>query len=63
MYGFICKDENYEWWVRRKEKGRSEIIISRESDDWITHYDLSYVTSMYCDCPKEVKSVAKELIS
>ena len=61
MYGFICNDGSFEWWVRRKEKGKSDVVISRESPYRITEYELDYAVSKYCQCPQVVKEVAKEL--
>lgn len=70
MYGFICEDGSFEWWVRRKEKGKSKVVISQEEFvvyngskklDWIREHDLDYVLSKYCQCPNVVKETAGRL--
>lgn len=70
MYGFICCDNEYDWWVRRKEKGKSDIVISREEfrmingekRPWsVRHHNLDYAISYYCECPYRVKKIAREL--
>ena len=62
LYGFICKEGEWEWWVRRKEKGKSEIIITKERWDRVINTDLSYAVSHHCRCPMKVKEVAKKLL-
>lgn len=70
MHGFICEDGDFEWWVRRKEKGKSKVVISQEEFDmyqgskrvnWIREHDLDYILSRYCQCPDNVKETAKRL--
>lgn len=63
MYGFICKDGDSEWWVRRKEKGKSKVMITKESPERVIESDLSYVVSHHCRCPQEVKEIGKKLIA
>lgn len=61
MYGLIGRFEGEEWWVRRRTKGKSEVVISRESKDRVREYSLDSALYHMNNFPKKVRDVAKEI--
>lgn len=62
-YGKICDEGEYEWWVRRKKEGKSEVVITKESEDRVTEYSLNTVVNGRNSCPRMVKETARVLLN